>query len=40
MEMIMAGICAIAKGDSPTVVREKMQIFISAKRREEVKAQA
>jgi chemotaxis protein MotA len=39
MEMIMAGICAIAKGDSPTVVREKMQIFISAKRREEVKAQ-
>lgn len=40
MEMIMAGICAIAKGDSPTVVREKMQIFISAKRREEVKAHA
>jgi chemotaxis protein MotA len=39
MEMIMAGICAIAKGDSPTAVREKMQIFISAKRREEVKAQ-
>jgi chemotaxis protein MotA len=40
MEMIMAGICAIAKGDSPTAVREKMQIFISAKRREEVKASA
>jgi chemotaxis protein MotA len=39
MEMITAGICAIAKGDSPTAVREKMQIFISAKRREEVKAQ-
>ncbi len=40
MEMITAGICAIAKGDSPTIVREKMQIFISAKRREAVKAQA
>ena len=40
MEMIMAGICAIAKGESPTAVREKMQIFISAKRREEVKASA
>jgi chemotaxis protein MotA len=40
MEMTMAGVCAIAKGDSPTAVREKMQIFISAKRREEVKASA
>jgi chemotaxis protein MotA len=39
MEMTMAGICAIAKGDSPTAVREKMQIFISSKRREELKAQ-
>lgn len=39
MEMTTAGICAIAKGDSPTAVREKMQIFISAKRREELKAQ-
>jgi chemotaxis protein MotA len=39
MEMIASGICAIAKGDSPTAVREKMQIFISTKRREEVKAQ-
>jgi chemotaxis protein MotA len=39
MEMIAAGVCAIAKGDSPTVVREKMQVFISVKRREEVKAQ-
>jgi chemotaxis protein MotA len=38
MEMITTGICAIAKGDSPTVVREKMQIFISSKRREEIKA--
>jgi chemotaxis protein MotA len=39
MEMILAGICAIAKGDSPMAVREKMQIFISMKRREELKAQ-
>jgi chemotaxis protein MotA len=39
MEMIAAGICAIAKGDNPTVVREKMQVFISVKRREEVKVQ-
>jgi chemotaxis protein MotA len=39
MEMIAAGVCAISKGDSPTAVREKMQVFISAKRREEVKAQ-
>jgi chemotaxis protein MotA len=39
MEMIVEGICAIAKGDSPTAVREKMQAFISAKRREPVKAQ-
>jgi chemotaxis protein MotA len=38
MEMIAAGVCSIAKGDSPTAVREKMQVFISAKRREEVKA--
>jgi chemotaxis protein MotA len=40
MEMITSGICAIAKGDSPTIVREKMQIFISTRRREEVKAHA
>jgi chemotaxis protein MotA len=39
MEMIAAGTCAIAKGDNPTAVREKMQLFISAKRREAVKAQ-
>ncbi len=39
MEMIAEGVCAIAKGDSPTAVREKMQVFISAKRRETVKAQ-
>jgi chemotaxis protein MotA len=39
MEMTSEGICAIAKGDSPTAVREKMQVFISARRREAVKAQ-
>ncbi len=39
MEMIVAGVCAIAKGESPTGVRERMHVFISAKRREAVKAQ-
>lgn len=39
MEMILEGVCAIAKGDSPTAVSEKMQVFISAKHREAVKAQ-
>jgi chemotaxis protein MotA len=38
IEMIVEGICAIAQGDNPTVVREKMQAFISQSRREEVKA--
>jgi chemotaxis protein MotA len=38
MEMIAEGICAIAQGDNPTTVREKMQVFISQSRREEVKA--
>jgi chemotaxis protein MotA len=37
-EMIVEGICAIAQGDSPTVIREKMQAFVSQSRREEVKA--
>jgi chemotaxis protein MotA len=37
MEMIVEGISAIAKGENPTAVREKMQVFISAKRREEIK---
>ncbi len=39
MEMILEGVCSIAKGDNPTAVSEKMQVFISAKRREAVKAQ-
>ncbi|MGE5295464.1 MAG: motility protein A [Solirubrobacterales bacterium] len=38
MEMIMEGICAIAKGDNPTTVGEKMQIFISTNKREAIKA--
>jgi len=38
MEMITEGICAIAQGENPTAVREKMQAFISQSRREEVKA--
>ncbi len=37
MEMMVEGVCAIVKGDSPTVVREKMQAFVSSRHREEVK---
>jgi chemotaxis protein MotA len=37
MEMIVEGICAIAQGDNPMTIREKMQAFISQNRREEVK---
>jgi chemotaxis protein MotA len=38
MEMIVAGICSISQGENPTMVREKMQTFISAGRRQEIKA--
>jgi chemotaxis protein MotA len=38
MEMIVEGICSIADGDSPTAIREKMQAFVSAGKREAVKA--
>ena len=38
MEMIVEGVCAIAQGDNPTTIREKMQAFVSQNRREEVKA--
>lgn len=38
MEMITEGVCAIARGDNPTSVREKMQAFVSQSRREEVRA--
>ncbi len=37
-EMIIEGVCAISEGDSPTVIREKMQVFVSQGRRKEVKA--
>ena len=38
LEMIVEGVCAIAQGDNPTTIREKMQAFVSQSRREEVKA--
>jgi len=38
MEMIVEGICTISKGENPTVVREKLQAFISPGRRMEIKA--
>jgi chemotaxis protein MotA len=38
MEMITEGICAVARGENPTSVREKLQAFVSQSRREEVKA--
>ena len=37
-EMIVEGICSIAQGESPTIVREKMQVFVSLRSRKEVKA--
>lgn len=40
MEMIVEGVCAIAKGDSPTAVREKMQVFVSQSKRESAKSNA
>ena len=39
IEMIVEGVCSIAEGDNPTVVREKLQAFMSHGRREEVKAE-
>lgn len=38
MEMTSTGLCAIVQGASPTVIREKMQAFISRKSRKEIKA--
>lgn len=38
MEMTVEGICTISRGENPTVVREKMQSFISPNRRQDVKA--
>jgi chemotaxis protein MotA len=39
MEMVVEGICSIVKGDNPTAVGDKMQVFLSTKRREAIKAQ-
>jgi chemotaxis protein MotA len=36
-EMIVQGVIGISKGESPTVVRERMQAFLSVKHREELK---
>ena len=38
MEMTVEGICAIARGENPITVREKLQAFISQGSREEIKA--
>lgn len=38
MEMTSVGLCAIAQGESPMIIREKMQAFLSHKNRKEVKA--
>jgi len=36
-EMVAEGILAIARGESPTAVRERMQAYLSAKQREDIK---
>jgi chemotaxis protein MotA len=38
MEMVLEGVCAIAQGDNPTMVRERMQAFVSHGRRRQIKA--
>ena len=38
MEMIIEGVCAISHGANPSTVREKLQVFVSQKKRETVKA--
>jgi chemotaxis protein MotA len=41
MEMVVEGICAIARGENPTVIKEQLQVFLSNKERGElVKAKA
>lgn len=37
-EMIVEGVCAIAEGENPTNVREKLQAFVSHGNRQEIKA--
>jgi chemotaxis protein MotA len=36
-EMMLEGLLGIVRGDSPTAVRERMQTFLSAKNREELR---
>jgi len=36
MEMVLEGICAIVAGENPTAVRERMQVFLSSKRRDKM----
>lgn len=36
-QMIVEGVASLARGESPTAVRERMQAFISAKHREDLK---
>jgi len=36
-EMILEGVVGIVRGESPTTVRERMQTFVSAKHREQLK---
>lgn len=38
MEMTVEGVCTISRGESPTIVREKMQSFVSQSNRDEVKS--
>jgi chemotaxis protein MotA len=38
MEMIVEGVCAMAEGDNPTIIREKMHAFVCKGRREEITA--
>ena len=39
MEMTAEGICAICRGENPSVVKEKMQSFVSPGNRKEIKAE-
>jgi len=36
-EMMTEGVLAIARGESPTAVRERMHAYLSAKQREEIR---
>jgi len=40
MEMVLEGVCAIAKGEKPSIVREILEVFVSANRRGETKTKA